>query len=357
MTYSTLPNQNNSLNESYIQISISNWLELFGSTYLHDFLYTYVLTATSILGFLLNILSFCILLKKNFYNKPIFHYLRIYVINSSIICLFLSSTFLGITYRLYEFTSAYQVYIYGLYVFIPFYNAFYLFNSLMDVFISLERLSIFLPKLKKLNSFSWKPTCLIMFFASVIINFPIFFIFDKASFSLKLNDIEVYKIWSFKLSDFAISVLGKVTQFLIYLVRDILTMGLEIFTNLITIVFMKKHFKTKKKVIPNIMDNEESSALKKHISNAEKNLVQMVVIMCLLSILQHLFFIASTTYFSLYQNKISIYLSYVSYQITSIKHLSNFFIFILFNHIFRNSFRKLFKRSKEISRTTLKESS
>ena len=335
---------NNTLNESYVQLSISNWLELFGSTYSHDFLYTYVLTATSILGVLLNILSFCILLKKNFYKKPIFHYLRVYVINSSIICLFLSSTFLGITYRLYEFTSAYQVYIYGLYVYIPFYNTFYLFNSFMDVFISLERLSIFLPKLKKLNSLAWKPTCLIMFFASVFINIPIFFIFDKASFSLKLNGIEVHKIWSFTLSNFALSMIGKVIQFLIYSIRDILTMGLEILINILTIVLMKKHFKIKKNVITN--NDESSSTIIKNVSKAEKNLVQMVFIICLLSILQHIFFITSTTYFSLYQNTVTMYLSYVSFQITSIKHLSNFFIFISFNSLFRNTFKNLLRKNE-----------
>jgi hypothetical protein len=188
-----------------------------------------------------------------------------------------------------------------------------------------------------------------MLFSSVIINLPIFFIFDKASFNLRLNDIEVYKIWSFTLSNFALSMIGKVTQFLIYSIRDILTMGLEIFTNVLTIILMKKHFKIKKNVIQNIMENEELSALRNHISNAEKNLVQMVVIICLLSVLQHLFFITATTYFTLYQNEVSIYLSYASYQITSIKHLSNFFIFISFNNLFRNAFEKLFNKNQVVS--------
>jgi hypothetical protein len=281
----------------------------------------------------------------------------VYTINSSIICLFLSTTFLGITYRFFEFTSAYGVYIYGLYVYIPFYNGFYLFNSFIDVFISLERLSIFMPKFKKLNKIPWRKGCIIMFLASMIINFPIFFIFDKAKFSLEINNIEVYKIWSFILSKFALSLKGKVTQFLIYLIRDILTLGLEIILNVLTIVLMKKHFKIKKNVMPSLLENDESSTIQKNISKAEKNLVRMVVIMCLLSILQHIFFITSTTYFSLYQNKTTMYLSYASYQITSIKHSSNFFIFVSFNNLFRHAFKKIFIKNRELSKSTLKESS
>ena len=351
MSISTYSDQNNSLNDSYIQLSISNWLELFGSTYLHDFLYTYILTATSLTGFLLNLLSFCILLKKKFDKIPIFHYLRLYTLNSSIICLFLSSTFLGITYRLYEFTSAYQVYYYGFYVFVPFYSTFYMFNSFIDVYISLERLSLFLPKLKKLNSFSWKPTCLIMFFASVIINIPIFFIFDKASFSLILNDIEVHKIWSFILSDFALSFIGKVAQYVVFSIRDVLTMGFEIFINVLTIILMKKHFNLKKKFIRNISENQESTGngISNNISNSEKNLVKMIAIICLLSILQHIFFVTCTTYFTLYHNDVSMYLSYASYQITAIKHLCNFFIFISFNNLFRKGCKNFFKRNQVIS--------
>ena len=323
MSNSTFSNQNNTFNQSYIELSISNWLELFGSTYLHDFLFTYILTVTSLAGFLLNLFSFCILLKKKFYRMPIFHYLRVYTLNSSIICFFLSTTFLGITYRLFEFTSAYQVYNYGLYVFVPFYSIFYMFNSFIDVYISLERLSLFLPKLKKLKILSWKPTCMIMFIASVIINIPIFFIFDKASFSLILNGIEVYKIWSFILSDFALSMIGNVSQFLVYSVRDILTMGLEIFVNILTIVLMKRHFKIKRNVITNIHENQELSGqnIGNNVSKAEKNMVKMILIICLLSILQHIFFVACTTYFTLYRNEVSMYMSYSSYKITSIKHL------------------------------------
>jgi hypothetical protein len=120
-------------------------------------------------------------------------------------------------------------------------------------------------------------------------------------------------------------------------------MGLEIFLNVLTIVLMKKHFSIKKNIIPNQLENEEALAIRKIISNAEKNLVQMVVIMCLLSILQHIFFITTTTYFSLYQNKVSSFLSYASYQITSIKHSANFFIFFSFNSLFRSVFKNLFK--------------
>jgi hypothetical protein len=119
---------------------------------------------------------------------------------------------------------------------------------------------------------------------------------------------------------------------------------LEILINIFTIVLMKKHFKIKKNVITN--NDESSSTIIKNVSKAEKNLVQMVFIICLLSILQHIFFITSTTYFSLYQNTVTMYLSYVSFQITSIKHLSNFFIFISFNSLFRNTFKNLLRKNE-----------
>ena len=329
-------------------LSKSDWLELFGSTFLLDLFYTYVLTPTSFIGFLLNILSFFIFQKNEFYTKPIFHYLRVYVINSSIICLLLSSYFVVSTYRFFEFTTASETYIYGVYFYLPIYSTFYFVNSFLDVYISMERLSIFIPSIRRIDRLSWKSACLTIFSTCLLINFPTFFIYNAGTYTVELNNLEMYSITTWIKTTFSKTTAGIAIVYAIYFMRDALIMGIEIFTNVLLVVLMKKHLSKKRNVIFN-SDNPESHAVIKNITKADKNLIYMVIIMCLLSALEHISFLACTSYFLISQDLLAYTTCYASNQIISIKHSSNFFLFFLFNNMFRKAFKNVFKRTNSTS--------
>ena len=81
------------------------------------------------------------------------------------------------------------------------------------------------------------------------------------------------------------------------------------------------------------------------LNRVNRNLTYMVVIMCLLSALEHIFFLYCTFYFLVAQDLTAYGVCYFSNFITSFKHFSNFFVFLIFNSLFLDEFKKLFKKN------------
>ena len=317
-------NFNNSLNQTEILLTKSQWLERFGSTFTSDILYTYVLTPISFLGFLTNLLSFFILLKPIFFATPIFNFFRVYTLNSAALCLLLSTYFIVPTYSLFAFTNTIEAYTYGAYFYVPFYTTIYFFNSFLDVYISVERVSFFVPLFERINAYSWKIICLILFATCLAINFPFFFYYKPQVNILKLDTHETFVINAWGLTDFSKLLVGKIIAYVIYFIRDVLTLFLEIVLNILAVVLMKKHLNTKRNVVY-ISDNAQHSVVSQNLSKADKNITYMVLVMSLLSALQHISFLACTGYFLISQDLLAYSICYASNQIIAIKYSSNFF--------------------------------
>ena len=337
-------NFNNYSNQTEILLNKTQWLEKFGSTYTLDILYTYVLTPISFFGFLINLLSFYILLKPVFFAKPIFSFFRVYAINSALVCLLLSTYFLIPTYTLFAFTNTMEALTYGAYFYTPVYSTIYFFNSFLDVYINMERVSIFVPLFHRIYSFSSKKTCSFLFAACLAINFPYFFYYKPQENVVELDTKEMFVINAWALTDFAKSISGKVIAYVIYFIRDVLTLFLEIILNIFSVVLMKKHLDSKRNVVF-ILENVQNSNLSTNLSKADKNITYMVLVMSLLSALQHTSFLACTGYFIMKQDLLAYSICYGSNQIIAIKYSSNFFLFLLFNKLFRKTFKNLFKRN------------
>jgi hypothetical protein len=252
------------------------------------------------------------------------------------------------TYRFFEFTTASETYIYGVYAYLPIYSTFYFVNSFLDVYISMERLSIFIPGFEKIDKFSWKIVGLIIYIVCLFINLPTFFIYNAGTYTVQLDNLEMYSITTWLKTDFSKTPAGIAIVYAIYFIRDVLIMAIEIFTNVLLVVLMKKHLSKKRNVIFN-MDNPEATDVIKNITKADKNLIYMVAIMCLLSGLEHISFLACTGYFLISQDLLAYSTCYASNQIISIKHSSNFFLFFLFNNMFRKAFKNVFKRTNNTS--------
>lgn len=258
-------------NHSFYQTK-SEWLEKFGSPLLLDTLYTILLCPLSFFGCLLNLLSLAIFFKKQFFTKPIFNYLRVYMINS----LLLSS------YFIFDARNSYETYFYGTFFFIPVQPMFYSFNSLLDLYLSVERLSIFITKIK-LNKLSWKITCFLMLAFCFLINTPHVFVFEPKIVKVKLSTGVIYSITIWVKTNFGQTLFGKIVLCIIYSIRDLATLGLELFLNVLLIVLIKRHFNKKK-------SSEFYIRIRKGFSRKNKNMIYMVAIISLLSTFQHLFF-------------------------------------------------------------------
>ena len=342
-------NFNNSLNETEIFLSKSQWLERFGSTLTLDVLYTYVLTPISFFGCLTNLLSFYILLKPIFFETPIYSFFRVYALNSAIICLLLSTYFIIPTYTLFNFTNTMEALTYGAYFYVPLYSTIYFCNSFLDVIISMERLSLFVSFFKRISAYSWKSMCSILFVTCLAINFPYFFFYKPQVYNVKLDTNETFSIYSWDLTDFADSLSGKIVAYVIYFIRDTLTLFLEAILNIASVVLMKKYLDRKRNVvyhtdITNLNVNND-------LNKADKNITYMVIVMSVLSALQHLSFLACTGYFIIRQDLLAYSICYGSNQTISIKYSSNFFVLLLFNKLFRKTIKNLFKRNNLTERS------
>ena len=217
--------------------------------------------------------------------------------------------------------------------FIPVQSTFYFFNRVLDVYMSVERLTIFIIRIK-LNKLSWKITCFLILAFCLLINTPHIFIFKPKIVKVVLNAREIYSVTIWVKTNFAETLFGKSVLYLINSIRDIATLGLELFLNVLLIVLVKRHFNRKK-------SSEFYVRIRKDFSRTDRNMIFMVAITSLLSAFQHLFFFACTSF--LIEVKPSSYYSicYASLLMQSLKHSSNFFVFFIFNKLFRKAFKKL----------------
>ena len=325
-----------------IFISKSEWLEVFGLSPFLDTLFAFLLTPISFIGFLLNLFTLFILIQKEFYEAPIFNFFRVYTINSAILDLILTTFVIIPTYKLIEIFDSNEAYIYGAYIYISLFSTLYFFNSFLDIFIILERLSYFVPKMVILKKYSWKCTCIAIFSLCLVINFPFLFVFQPENYIVILDSYRLYQITSWDVAKWGASSTGTTIVFIIYFVRDILTLISEIILNIISIVLLKRHLSKKRDLISTEALKRAGNDLK-DLSKAEKNLIFMVITKCFLSVMEHMFFIACNTYFLMSQEVLSYSICFASHLSTAIKHASNFFVFILFNKLFRNAFKKMFK--------------
>lgn len=84
-----------------------------------DDLEAYLMTPLSVLGIVLNLISFFIFKNNRFNSIPLYGYLKIYTINSSVICLINSTYFLISTSTFFSIVYAYEMQFYSCYIYTP----------------------------------------------------------------------------------------------------------------------------------------------------------------------------------------------------------------------------------------------
>ena len=357
--------ENNSIfaNETYL--SREDWFEVYGSIRILDYLTLYLMVPISLIGFLINWLCFFILNKQIFKAKQIFNYLKVYVINSSFICLLSATHFIAATKIFFEFTNTYEACSYGSNAYAYLLSASYFYSSYLDIYLSLERLSNFLPSFHlKIKNLSYKKLCLGLLIFSVVANIPFYFAYTPIYVDVKLNVTESFRIYLADASDFGKSLIGKLSSGIVFFLRDVFTIIVELILNCITVILLKKQFSRKKKmVIENEIDdtidrtegtsnNATSSGSKathgknsnSHTSKLNRNLTYTVLLICVFSIFAHVLTLVCTSLFLLGGNLVTNYICFVANLFVSVKHFLNFFIFILFNSLFKKEFKNIFSK-------------
>ena len=326
--------------------NLDYWLKYYGSTWTTDCLYVFALTPISIISFIMNILAFIVLSKNSLGSAVIFRYLRLYVLNSSILSLILATTFLFSSYRIFSFTNSYSSLFYGSYFHSPFLSIFYCFGGLLEICISIERTLNFMPNraIKKLinNNKAW----LVLFTLSILINIPVFFVNYPGVADVLSDTGFMYRFHYWGVTEFAMSPIGKGITYTVYIIRDIFSLTAKISLNILSVQLIRKYFNkisSDLHVVTITKSNTIASFPEKtYITEVDKNLTYLSVIMCVLSSLENVFFIASYIYVAINFDEIAYLLFFISYFTLALKHFTNLIVLYSFNNLFKDEFRKTF---------------
>jgi hypothetical protein len=324
------------------EFTLDYWYSYYGVTIELDILYMYILTTFSLVSFIFNLIVFKVLLKNKFNLSVIYSYFRLYIFNSLLISILLVFTFVGNTYRTFKFTNTYLSLAFAIYVNTPLLSTLYFYSTLLEIIIIIERSERFIQKkYRYLKKFSFNNVCLVTFLFSVILNFPTFLSYYPACSDVQLDDNSTFTVYYWGLSEYSASLFGTILTFTVYFIRDFLFLVLKITLNVYSVYLIRKYL-NKIRVL-SIIDLNMANSFQynqNYLTKTDKNLIRMVIIMCIISILENILYGLAFAYYSTAYDIPSVFVSCISLIILAVKHGSNFFVFFLYNNLFRIEFKK-----------------
>lgn len=343
------------------------WLDKFGYTLLTNSLYLYIITPISIIGMALNLLSLFILCKKKFLKNQLYTYLRVYTLNSLIINTLESLFFLRHSFDYFEISSSIVTSYFTSYIYFPMINITFLNASLLDIFLSLDRA---FQTFQKFNRLTPNQVCFMLIVSSILANLQYFFLVRPSFIEINLNTNyqSHLKLYYLQNTEFSTSLIGKALNYSFYFLRDVLILVIEICLNLYALSLLKKYLRLikgkcfhnnnrisrnsyelviscKKRLSYNSIYTTENELKKlyiiQQISRVDQKVTLMIVAMCSLSILGHVFFITMSIYLNYGHNQTYFLLGITASFSITLKHLLNFFVYYSFDKKFRDEFKQI----------------
>ena len=326
------------------------------STWLIDSLYLFVVAPLGLFGFVSNLFSFSMLLNLRKSRKCIYQYLRVYTLASALLSAIFIVVFYGYSprYFLFAFDSFARI---NRCVVVPFVSTtLYFFANILDVLMALERLSLFVTRLKRLKKLS--PYLISVFLLAVctIVNLPAFFLMELqtdeqflASMAANVSNHAYCKV-----SPFFITFAGKCISFLVFILLDWLTFVLEtIFSVLCAKYLLSLRHKVcaEPSIIPGAQIPTTSTATYNGAISSldsDSKLVSMTSFLLLLSITSHIFVL-----FSIVSNilKVTKMFNGLAELMTifgiCFKSSLNFIVIFFYSRVFRNNFKRLIRLKKK----------
>jgi hypothetical protein len=308
----------------------------------------FLLVPFGLFGFILNIACFTwFFYFKNNTNK-FYAYLRVYTLNSSIVCLILSLSYLSYTQRFFDSITS-KIYfddVYKCVILNYIATSFFYFDNVLCILIGLERISLFVNKIRKLKSISAHLICFYGFMASFVINSPIlvWFIYkSKSENELNQNEndlsylIRTCGLRTFLQNDYGLSLAMAVKSF-----KGFGTVIVEIFVTLLALKYLNQFMNCQigMRSHQHQINNNNSIHLASHSNKKDEieNKLKIAISLLMITILTHL--IASLTYYAnIYDaldnrkqtfNLITNFNYMFNYILFQIKLIAN--IFVLFYH-------------------------
>lgn len=208
-----------------------------------------------------------------------------------------------------------------------------------------------------------------------MINIPFFFVFEPQKEIIFVDKVtnQTEYLYKYGESDFALSQNGKVLKNVVYFFRDILTLFILIVVNIVSVILFRNiyynrdskilktlaakrrnsllmvNFMSSLEAAPSNPDSSRQELLKYRrnmrtrfyfsVSQANKMLTKMVLIICVLSTIEHTFITLGLQLFSsAYSKSFKFFVLFLSNVSTVLKHSINILIFYNCNRFFRIRF-------------------
>ena len=344
----------NSSNVTYYPLEY--WFEVFGYIESMEIVSTYIVLPIGLISFMLNSLTFIVLQKQSFLGSVFFSYMKLYIFNGAMLSLICSTYFITATHKILSFPNTYEALAYGIYFFVSVQPIFFLYSCFLEICVVIERSLYFLPKkFRKMLSIDFNKFALFLFLFCVILHIPSFFIFVPTYEDVLLEKNISYRIWYAGIADFSYTLTGKALTYIQYLIRDVLPLFIKIILNSMLVYLVKSYLnKLKKEKFANAIKvyNGRNGLIsiniqsENYISKTDRNQTYISLIMCIFSIFEHIFYIASyITYFLNEFSDSTIFFCLASLFI-AFKQMFNIIILYKFNSRFRTELKKFFNISK-----------
>lgn len=200
------------------------YLQLAGSSWTLDTFSLYIMSSVGIFGMITNILSFMVLKFGSDFNLNLYYYLKIFLINSSVINSFGTIYAFMNSRRYIPFGNSWFALVYINQLAVPVVNTCYYYNNILDILMLLDKLSIFVKILRIFNQrILRKPVliCIIAGLICVLLNIPIYLLNAPSVKLVYLNTNETYLFYSDHITNFGLSKLGEVLDYIDNVIRDV----------------------------------------------------------------------------------------------------------------------------------------
>lgn len=315
-----------------------------------DAYYVYLLIPLSLISFFFNCFSFYVISKDTFIGNKFYSYTKLYILNGIILSLISTTAFISLTHTILDFTNSSSALIYSRYIFYPIQSMFFLYGSLVEICITMERSLYFLPRsFRKMNNIGFNKFCLGLFLISGLVNLPLYFFYE-----IKSLDQDQYILDE---SRFLNTLLGLVLYYtrvgLVYILPCIFKL---LMISLIFLLIRKHILKLKledkilaKRISPStgvpIYDYTTVANINKskYISKTDCNKIYIALLVSSFSLIENgLFISAHIIYFT---SRFYLYNALYFGALTSItlKYVFNFIIMLKFNFSFRLEIKTMFK--------------
>ena len=266
------------------------------------------------------------------------------------------TTFVSATYRIFEFTNSYGAIFFGCFIYNFLLSMFYTNVNFFEVLIVFERMLYFLPnKFKKIKN-EYNKVSLFLFVISFLICLPDLFLFTPSRISVKIENDTYFSIYFWKTTHFSYTLTYTILGNICHVLRDLVPLILKLVLNFISVRLMRNYFSrirmeklafALKISSPELHKNlklptnvDEGSVI---MTKTDRNQILIAIIMCLSSLIENFFYIASYVLLLLNENELSPLFYCISCIAIALKDTSNFFVLYKFNYLFRVEFKKSFR--------------